>query len=285
MKIGVLANLAKPGTAEALARVAAAAQQLRLTLCGDAETLAVLGSGRLCQPQDFGAKCDLVLVLGGDGSMLHAARLLAGSGVAQAGVNTGTLGFMTCASVERLEEVMQCLAAGEYQVDERRLLQAELQIAGSEPLIRQALNDVVVARGECARVVSLELAVDGRAVTNYLCDGLIVATPTGSTAHSLSAGGPIVSTETPAVVISVICPHTLTSRPLVLPDTSEIVLTVRRAAAPLLVSVDGLDTARLAIDDRVLVRRSPHVARIVLLHDHDGFAVLRSKLGWRGSSV
>ncbi len=285
MKIGVLANLEKPGTAEALARVAAAAQQHQFTLCGDAETLAVLGTGTLCLPQDIGTDCDLALVLGGDGSMLHAARLLAGSGVPQAGINTGTLGFMTCASVDRLEEVMQSLAEGDYQVDERRLLEAELHVSGSNPMTRHALNDVVVARGECARVVSLELAVDGRAVTTYLCDGLIVATPTGSTAHSLSAGGPIVSPETPAVVISVICPHTLTSRPLVLPDTSEIVLTVRRAAAPLLVSVDGQDTARFSLGDRVLVRRSPHVARIVLLRDHDGFAVLRSKLGWRGSSV
>lgn len=285
MKLGVVANLSKSGTADVLARVARVAERLGIALHGDAATVAALRAGSLCQPDALGGACDVALVVGGDGSMLHAARLLGEAGIPLAGINTGTLGFMTCAAADRLEEVLESLVRGDYRVDERRMVQAELRGDGGEPVVKHALNDVVVARGESGRVVSLELAVDGRPVTTYLCDGLIVATPTGSTAYSLSAGGPIVSPATPAVVVSVICPHTLTSRPLVLPDTSEIEITVRRAAAPLIVSVDGQDDAELQVGGRVRIVRSARVARIVLLPDHDGFAVLRRKLGWSGSAV
>jgi NAD+ kinase len=285
MHLGVIANLGKRGTADVLARVAKAAKRLGLALHGDAPTITALGTGTVCPPDGFGRECDVMLALGGDGSMLHAARLLGDGGIPLAGVNTGTLGFMTCAAADRLEEVLESLTQGDYRVDERRMLQAEICRGGDAPLVKHALNDIVVARGESGRVVSLDLAVDGRPVTTYICDGLIVATPTGSTAYSLSAGGPIVSPDTPAIVVSVICPHTLTSRPLVLPDTSVIEVSVRRAAAPLLVSVDGQDDAGLQVGDRVRIVRSERVTRIVLLRDHDAFAVLRRKLGWSGSAV
>ena len=146
------------------------------------------------------------------------------------------------------------------------------------------MNDIVVTRGESGRIVSLELSVDGRIVTTYKCDGLIVATPTGSTAYSLSAGGPIVSPTTPAIVVSVICPHTLSSRPLVLPETSVIEITARKAVAPLVVSVDGQDDQPLGQGQSVTVTLSPRIARIVQLPGHDSFAVLRAKLNWSGTT-
>lgn len=285
MHLGVIANFAKRGAPAVLTRVAMAAKRYGITLHADVPTVAALGAGVECPPECLGQTCDIVLVLGGDGSMLHASRVLGDHGLPLAGINTGTLGFMTCAAVDRLEEVLESLTKGDYQVDERRMLAADIQSGTTPSVTKHALNDVVVARGESGRVVSLELSVDGQAVTTYLCDGLIVATPTGSTAYSLSAGGPIVSTATPAVVVSVICPHTLTSRPLVLPDTSTIEIRVSRAAAPLLVAVDGQDDAELQVGGCVRITPSPRVARIVLLRDHNAFAVLRRKLGWSGSAV
>ncbi len=286
MHLGIIANLMKQHAAEVLGRVARTARALDITLHADVSTVAVLGAGSVCPPERMGLETDVVLVLGGDGSMLHASRILGDHGVPLAGINTGTLGYMTCAAADRLEHVMASLKSGNVRIEERRMLAAELAIQGqAAPGTKHALNDVVVSRGESGRVVLLELAVDGRPVTTYVCDGLIVATPTGSTAYSLAAGGPIVSTETPALVVSVICPHTLSSRPLVLPDTSAIEIAVRRAAAPLLASVDGQDDTELRVGDRVRVTRSPRVARIVMLHEHDAFAVLRRKLGWSGSAV
>lgn len=286
MHLGVIANFAKQSAPEVLRRVARAAQALGITLHADAATVAALGTGEVCDPEGMARETEAALVLGGDGSMLHASRVLGDPGVPLAGINTGTLGYMTCATADHVEEVMAGLRDGTVRIEERRMLAAAFTLRDPPaPAVRHALNDVVVARGESARVVSLELAVDGRPVTTYVCDGLIVATPTGSTAYSLAAGGPIVSTETPAIVISVLSPHTLSSRPLVLPDSSTVEITVRRAAAPLLASVDGQDAAPLHPGDRVRVTRSPRVARIVLLPDHDAFAVLRRKLGWSGSTV
>jgi len=286
MHLGVIANFAKQSAPQVLRRVARAAQALGITLHADAATVAALGKGEVCDPAGMARETGAVLVLGGDGSMLHARSILGESDVPLAGINTGSLGYMTCVTADRVEEVMTALRDGTVRIEERRMLSAAFALQdGSAPADRHALNDVVVARGESARVVALELAVDGRPVTTYVCDGLIVATPTGSTAYSLAAGGPIVSTETPAIVLSVLSPHTLSSRPLVLPDSSTVEITVRRAAAPLLASVDGQDAARLKPGDRVRVTRSPRVARIVLLPDHDAFAVLRRKLGWSGSAV
>lgn len=286
MHLGVIANFAKQHAGEVLLRVARLAADRGISLHADASTVAAMGAGEVSpDPDHLGRVADAVLVLGGDGSILHANRMLGGCGVPLAGINTGTLGYMTCAGADRLEEVIAGLQDGSVRIEDRRMLSADFHLQGKPPHPpKQALNDVVVSRGESGRVVSLGLSVDGHPVTTYVCDGLIVATPTGSTAYSMAAGGPILSTETPALVLSVICPHTLSSRPLVLPDTSEIEIAVRKAAAPLLVSVDGQDDAELCVGDRIRITRSPHVARIVLLHDHDPFAVLRRKLGWSGST-
>lgn len=285
MDLGVLANLEKSGSPEALRRVAAAARKLNITLHADARTVAVMGDGVVCNAELLWRETSAVLVLGGDGSMLHANRILGESGIPLAGINTGSLGYMTCATAEQVEDVLHALHDGTARIENRSMLQATCWKGSEEAGTWHALNDVVAARGESGRVIALELAVDGRAVTTYVCDGVIAATPTGSTAYSLAAGGPIVLIETPATVLSILSPHTLSSRPLVLPDSSNIELTVRRAGAPLLLAVDGRETVPLDVGDRVCITRSPRMARVVQLAEHDAFAVLRKKLGWSGSAV
>jgi NAD kinase len=148
-----------------------------------------------------------------------------------------------------------------------------------------ALNDIVVTRADTGRILSLDLAIDGTPVTSYLCDGLIVATPTGSTAYSLSAGGPILSPRTHAFVVSVICPHSLSSRPLVLPDSAELEIRVRRAAVTPLVSADGQRDAPLPADSVLRITRSERTVRLLRFPDRDDYSVLRQKLGWSGSVV
>ncbi|MBU1908441.1 MAG: NAD(+)/NADH kinase, partial [Verrucomicrobia bacterium] len=149
----------------------------------------------------------------------------------------------------------------------------------------RALNDIVIGWGASSRLMTLNLLIDGEQVASYHCDGLIVATPTGSTAHALSAGGPILHPDCPCFVVCAICPHTLSNRPLVLSDQKQVTVEVTRTASHLLLSVDGQEEPSVELGDRVEIRRSPHSVRLVLLPEYSYFSVLRQKLNWRGSSV
>ncbi len=283
MNLGVIANFSKQNAAVLLRRLGRCVRDAGIRVYGDAAAVEAMETGTLCAPGQLAASVEAVLVLGGDGSMLHANRLLAAQGTPLVGINTGSLGYMTCAAADQIEEVVEALRTGRYRVESRRMLQAGVQSeAGATHGPWHALNDVVVLRGASGRIVTLELFVDGRSVTPYLCDGLIVATPTGSTAYSLAVGGPIVAGAASVLVVSVICPHTLTSRPLVLPDSSHLEVVVRRAHSPLLLSIDGQDETQLDCGDRIAIALSPRIARIVQLPDHDDFDVLRRKLGWSG---
>lgn len=266
MKLRVIANLLKPETHAALPRVKEVASCLGIELVETPETV-----------------CNAALVLGGDGSMLHAVRQLSGADLPVLGINTGTLGFMACADVAHIEDALRALRDGRLVEEPRRMLQAEILPAGSGFSAKHALNDIVVTRGDTGRILSLDLSIDGAPVTTYLCDGLIVATPTGSTAYSLSAGGPILSPKTHAIVVNVICPHSLSSRPLVLADSAVLDIRVHRAAIAPLVSADGQDDASLPLDGTLRITRSPRVARLLRFPDRDEFSVLRQKLGWSGT--
>ena len=305
MRLLVLANLLKPETHAALPRVAEVASRLGIELVQPDQREK---HGEPEKRDERTKSLDAALVLGGDGSMLHAVRQLAGADLPVVGINTGTLGYMACAGVSRIDETLLALRDGALVEEPRRMIQGEivhgpksevrsrtpdsglrtsdpgLQTPDSHP-IGPALNEIVVTRGDTGRILSLDLSIDGTPVTSYLCDGLIVATPTGSTAYSLSAGGPILSPGTHAVVVSVICPHSLSSRPLVLPDSAVLDIRVRRAAVDPLVASDGQDEAPLPPDATLRISRSPRVVRLLRFPDRDEFSVLRQKLGWSGSSL
>jgi len=225
------------------------------------------------------SRVDLVIVLGGDGTLLSVARAVSERPVAILGVNLGTLGFLTEIALDELFAALERVLAGEVRVEPRMRLEVRALRAGEELGRYLALNDAVLTKADLARMIDLETRAGGSQVTTYHADGLIVATPTGSTAYSLSAGGPIVLPELEAFVLTPICPHTLTQRPLVLPHSSQIEICVR-SRDEVQLTVDGQEGIALRPGDVVAVRRSDHPIRLIASPFRNRFEILREKLHW-----
>jgi NAD+ kinase len=284
-RIGVVANCTKSRAPVVLARILKKARAAGIRVVADPDTASLAAGIPAVPASGLSQACDVILALGGDGTLLRAVRELGDSHVPILGVNIGHLGFLTAISERDVERAMDDLAAGRYRLGRRPLLGGMVR-RHSRPVVRcRALNDLVIRTGASSRMVTLDVAIDGVNVSSYYCDGLIVATPSGSTGHSLSAGGPILSPDTKAIVISLICPHTMSSRPLVLPDKSAIAVTVAHAAGDVILSVDGQIGHALSEGDHVTVKRSAPHAAFVYLHGYDWFAVLRRKLKWSGRHV
>jgi NAD+ kinase len=231
-----------------------------------------------CPAAELARRADLLVVLGGDGTLLALARALETRAVPILGINLGTLGFLAEVSVDEMEGALARALAGEMRLEERMRLSVEHLREGAVLRSWLALNDAVVSSA-VARLIEIEARADGRLVSTYHADGLIVSTPTGSTAYSLSAGGPILLPSLAAFVLTPICPHTLTQRPLVLPDEAELEI-APRAATPARLTVDGQEGEELAAGDRVRVRRSPHPVSLLVAPERSRFDVLRAKLRW-----
>ncbi len=227
----------------------------------------------------IGAHCDLGLVVGGDGTMLGIGRLLAQFGVPLIGINQGRLGFITDIAFEAFQSVLEPMLHGEFEEDRRWMMQAKVVRDGRCVFSATALNDVVVNRGATAGLVELRVEVDGRFLSNQRADGLIIASPTGSTAYALSAGGPLLHPSIPGWVLVPIAPHTLSNRPIVLSDSGEITVELvagRDASA----NFDMQSLATLLHGDRVSVRRSEHQMRFLHPKGWSYFDTLRKKLHW-----
>jgi len=228
---------------------------------------------------DIAAKADLLVVLGGDGTLIHAAGLCGQREVPILGVNMGTLGFLTEVPRERAFPLLEKAIAGELEASRRLMLSVEVRRGAKILLAGAVLNDAVISKNALSRLATLEVHVDGSLATTYEADGLIVATPTGSTAYSLSAAGPIVLETLDAILMTPICPHTLTQRPLVLPETSQV--RVRLASpAEMFVTLDGSRGRPLELGDEVLLKSAPHRTLILRNPEVDRFAILRQKLSW-----
>jgi NAD+ kinase len=230
---------------------------------------------------EIGEKIDLAIVVGGDGTMLHVARNLARHGVPLIGVNLGRLGFLTDVSTERMEDELGQILDGQYVIEDRLLLEAEIVRDSKVLHAANALNDVVVNKGALARLIEFETSVNGEFVNSTRADGIIVATPTGSTAYALSAGGPILHPTLPALIIVPICPHTLSDRPLAVgsDSTIEIVMTVTSQQSAH-VTFDGQTNFALHDGDRVRVRRAQRPVTLIHPPRRNHYEVLRAKLGW-----
>ena len=224
----------------------------------------------------------MVIVLGGDGTLLSAVRAVAGRDIPLFAVNLGGLGFLTAITVEEIYPQLERALRGEFVAVPRRLLHCELWRDGRLLATHQALNDIVLTKAEIARMIDLEIQIDGHFVCVYKADGLIVATPTGSTAYSLSAGGPIVYPTVAALAITPICPHGLTNRPVIVPDESVIHVINRGADGTTYLTIDGQLGELLRSEDRVLCRRSEHTVRLIRPPDKLFFDVMREKLKWGG---
>lgn len=282
--IGVVANIAKPQSKTVLAQLAATAHRLGLRLVTTPDTARLLPRARRTTEARFGVGLDAVLALGGDGTLLRAARLVERSETPILGINLGNLGFLTSATVEELDAGLELLAKGGYRISPRTVLAASVQRGRKKLGSFRALNDVVAGWGRSSRITTFAVEVDGESISSYRCDGLIVSTPTGSTGHSLSAGGPILHPEADVLLLNVICPHTLSARPIVLSDRSRVTITVADASKPLLLSVDGQEELQLEQGDRLTVQRSPRSVALIHLPGYRYFGVLRQKLQWSGSS-
>lgn len=222
---------------------------------------------------------DLVVVLGGDGTLLSVARSVR-SGIPILGVNMGTLGFLTEISRGELYPALVEVLSGTFETVERSLFEVELKRSGRSPQTYKVLNDVVVNKSALARIIQLRVRVDGRLIAEYRADGLIVSTPTGSTAYNLSAAGPIVHPELPVAVLTPICPHTLTMRPLVVPDSSELTVRLETPDEDVYLSIDGQEGTTLGYQDEIVVRRSPDPSMLVKISPRTFYDALRSKLRW-----
>ena len=282
--LGITANCRKPRAAVVLHRLADEAAARGLELLTDAETAGLLASAEVVPSAEMFERMDALLALGGDGTMLRAVRQLGGLDKPVMGVNIGSLGFLTSVAEEDLGRALDCLVQGDYVLSENATADCTVARGGEPAMTYRALNDVVVSRAS-ARVCLLDVRVDDDLVTTYTCDGVIVSTPSGSTGHSLSAGGPILSPDTPAFVISLICPHTLSSRPLVVPDSSRVMITPAEDTGAAVLAVDGQVDQALAPGDCVRIGRSARGVRFIRLPGYSYFSVLRQKLHWRGSSV
>ncbi|NKB89794.1 MAG: NAD(+) kinase [Acidobacteria bacterium] len=246
----------------------------------DDEAGRMIGSNGIPREQ-LAAASDLLIVLGGDGTLLSIAPSAAAADVPVFGVNYGGLGFMTPTPRDELESATHAILDGEYTDSRRRLLRAT--VTGPErqdPFVRDVLNDAVINKNELARVVELRASVNGEFVSNFVADGLIVCTTTGSTAYSLAAGGPIVTPDVDAIVLTPISPHTLSNRPLVLPGDADVEIELVSKDMQIILTLDGQRGIQLHSEDRVKLQRSPH--RLHLLHpgQRSYFEVLRTKLRW-----
>jgi len=235
---------------------------------------------RLRTPHELAAVADLLIVLGGDGTLLAAARAAAPRGVPILAVNLGGLGFLTSVTEDDFYPVLKEVLAGRHKIRERAMLAAETWRAGKVAERQIALNEAAINKGTLSRMIYLDLHIDGAHVCRYRADGLIVSTPTGSTAYSLSAGGPIVHPSVPAFVVTPICPHTLSDRPLVVPASARIEVSFEGTPELVHLTLDGQIEMELRAGDRVLLARAEEKLRLVRDPQKTYYEILRNKLKW-----
>ncbi len=280
--IGVITNFSKESAVELLAKVVVCAEGLGFNVWVKSAAMVPHIACQCCTVESFAEKgVEAVVVLGGDGTMLDTAHQLSPNKIPIMGLNIGSLGYLTSVEDHQYEEALRHLYNGSFNVSRRTALSLKIiRPSGEKLTLPDALNDAVISRGATGHAVKLELILDGMSVSRFLCDGIIVATPTGSTAYSLAAGGPIVMPDTPAFVVSFICPHSLTSRPLVLCDTTDIMIRVTECSSPLLVSSDGRRDELIEQGSCIEIERSAQTVPVVELHGYNPYEVLRHKLSW-----
>jgi len=281
--IGLIAHTGKTGVAELVQAVADEFARFSISVLIEKETAALAGRGSEFTIAQLGAKADLLVVLGGDGTILNVTGQLGDVIKPIFGINVGSLGFLTCSSSPGFRDAIECIAKGKIAFSERTLLEVTITNSKMAPMI--ALNDAVFSRGELSRLIRLRARVDGEPLTEFNADGLIVATPTGSTAYSLSAGGPIMSPQSGVLVITPICPHVLTNRSIIVSEESVIEVEATEPDYAVYLTVDGRDPLRLEMGAIVRITKAAKTLPLAVMPDTSFFSVVRQKLKWSGSNI
>lgn len=281
-RLGIITKPHEPRAVELAALIAAWAAEREINLFVN-NRVADLPAGTFsASAREIADNCDLLIVLGGDGTMISTARLVAGRGTQVLGINLGSLGYLTEFGPDEAITALEYVLSAPYEVDKRMMLDWRVIRDGDQVGAGTALNDVVLNKSALARIIDIDCWVGSHYVTGYRADGLIVATPTGSTAYNLSAGGPIIARGTKAMSICPICPHTLTNRPLVLPFDVEIKLQMNTREQEVMLTSDGQTGLPLVAADIVELKKSEKTFNTVCAKDRDYFEILRSKLKWSG---
>jgi NAD+ kinase len=283
-RVGLIGNSEKVSAADVVSHAARLIRAAGRQVFSDADTaqLARLRENVCLDAAALARNVDLLLVFGGDGTMLRVARAIAGSQTPMLGINIGGLGFLTAVPSSELPRALQHVWKNKFKFESRTLLEAEAHCHGKRVHLR-ALNDLVIGRGVASRLIELHVNVDGEPLTRYRCDGLIVSSPTGSTAYSLAAGGAVVFPTAEVLQLTPICPHTLSNRSLILPLDSTISVKVINPKPATILSADGQVVTELSAGDEIVIRRSRRAVRLMHLEDSSFFETLRVKLHWRGA--
>ncbi|PYK42255.1 MAG: ATP-NAD kinase [Verrucomicrobia bacterium] len=283
--IGLIAHTEKEGVAKLARDVSREFKERSLEVIVENETAKIAkqkAGGSIAQ---IAQRSDLIVVLGGDGTILHVVAMAGKNLKPIFGINVGSLGFLTCVNSSAYREAVDAIVSGRISYSKRALLSVELRTNRRVLSSVHALNDAVISRGELSRLIRLNVKVNGETLTEFNADGLVIATPTGSTAYSLSAGGPILSPESGVFVVTPICPHVLTNRSVIVSDSSVIEVSPGSTEYPTFLSVDGREPMRLPPRAQIAIRRANAMLELGFLPDVSFFSVLRHKLKWTGSNV
>ena len=277
-KIKSVGIVVKPGHAEARATADELSSWLKTR--GIAQSGEPVSAGEIRADRTLTLNADLIVVLGGDGTMISTARLVGDADVLVLGINYGSLGYLTDFRIEEMFPALESIIAGEYEIDRRVMLDAEHWRNGEKLVTGRVLNDVVINKAALARIIDIDVRLNDLFVNTFRADGLIVSTPTGSTAYNLSAGGPIIYPSMNAIVLTPICPFTLTNRPIVVPDEARIDLALDNENEGVVLSLDGQTGYPMKAHDRVVIRKSETTFNLVQPANRNYFDVLRDKLKW-----
>ena len=283
--IGLIAHTGKAGVAELVNSLATDFEKAGVSVLVETDTAEVARRADSKTITDLGREADLLVVLGGDGTILNVVGQLGQLIKPIFGINVGSLGFLTCLNSSGYRQAVECIVSGQMDFSERTLLEATVKNGGGDRTTTIGLNDAVFSRGEVSRLIRLKTRVNGEDLTEFNADGLIIATPTGSTAYSLSAGGPILEPQSGVFVITPICPHVLTNRSLIVAENSTIEVEIVEKEHPVYLTVDGREPVRIEAGSTVRVTKAGKTLPLVVLPDISFFSVLRHKLKWSGSAV
>jgi NAD+ kinase len=283
--IGLVAHTGKAGALAMAARLRDEFERQGAIVRIEARTAEMMGVGEGEPTQALAQACEIVVALGGDGTILHVVHEMGENLKPIFGINLGSLGFLTCVSTSAVEQAVECIVTRRYVKTARILIELEVRRADTTIARRIGLNDAVISRGGLSRLIRLQTWIDGAALTEYNADGLVISTPTGSTAYSLAAGGPILTPDCGVFAVTPICPHVLTNRTLIFSDTSTIVVSPREDQGEIFVTVDGQESLSISHGDMVHIRKAKHCVPLAVLPGVSFFEVLRQKLKWSGTAL